>query len=176
MTLSSQVFKTSKAGGFTDVLGSLFQCWNCFPYADFFLMSSRSVPGQNWWSWWSFVCSVSSATPKNSLTRDRSVGYMCTTAVKKICSFSDCETEQKVITIYTHTADLVLYPETLSSMSAPSRCTLLLGVKGRTCWQYHAEELSKKRSDWLNIHLCKYFPCQFRQMLLTVHSIMLSTH
>lgn len=71
-----------------------FSSWRFF----FFLMSSLSLPGQNWWS---FACVISSSTTKKSLTGDRPVGYLCTTAVKKISSFSAGETEQKVITVST---------------------------------------------------------------------------
>lgn len=46
-------------------------------------------------------CVISSARIKKSLTGDRPVGYLCTTAMKKISSFSACETEQKIITVST---------------------------------------------------------------------------
>lgn len=154
--------------------GSLSLCWTLFVMEIFFLMSSLSLPGPNWCS---FACVVSSATTRRSWTGDRPVGYLCTTAVKKISGFSACETEQKVIVFSpAYSRPHLVSWNIMFSVSAPSHCTLPPGVKGRTCWRYHAEELSKKRSDWLNIHLCKYFPCQFRQKLLTIHSIMLSTH
>lgn len=155
MAFSSQVFKTSKDGSLMDVLGSLFQCSTTFLNGNFFLMSSLSLPDQNWWS---LACVTSSATTKRSWIGDRPVGYLCTIAVKMISSYSACVTEQKVITISTaYSRSHLVSWNIMSSISDPSCCTLPPGVKGRTCWWYHAGDLSKKRSDCLNIHLCKYF-------------------
>lgn len=172
MTLSSQVLRNSKHGGFTDVPGGLSQCWT------FILI--ESFPD------------VQPESPKSKLVMICLCQIICCTQkvfdwrqASELSVHHSCEKDQQLQCLWNRAGnshyfyciqDLVLYPETLSRSELIPTALCLLGLREEPVGDVMQRNWTKKRSNWLNLYLCKFFPCQFRQMLLTIHSIMLSTH
>lgn len=168
MTLASQVLKNSKDGG----LQMFWVVWpgvELIPLLRFFLMSSQS--------------SGDHLLVSNHLLQPESVWLE--TGQWVICAHS-YEKDQQAQCLWNRAEnshyfycmqDLILYPETLSRSELIPTALCLLGLREEPVGDVMQRNWTKERAkEGLNVYLCKFFPCQFRQLLLTIHSIMLSTH